>query len=71
MKRQKRNRSDVAVVRGYQAGYAGNSKDKCPFEAREIRHQWLSGWREGREDKWNGYNTVASVQKMSQLQNHH
>jgi len=70
MKRQKRNRSEVAIVRGYQAGYAGGSRDRCPFESGESRHQWLSGWREGREDKWNGFNMAASVQKMSQLNLH-
>ncbi len=68
MKRQKRNRSEIALTRGYQAGFTGLSRDKCPFDTGEIRHQWLSGWREGREDRWNGYNTAASVQKMSNMQ---
>jgi len=71
MKRQKRNRSEVAVGRGYQAGYSGTSRDKCPFGAGEIRHQWLSGWREGREDRWNGYNVSASMQKLNSLQAFH
>ena len=71
MKRQKRSRSDVAISRGYQAGYSGLSRDKCPYETGDPRHQWLSGWREGREDHWNGYNTAASVQKISFLQTAH
>lgn len=69
MKRQKRNRCDLAMRRGYQAGFAGQSKDKCPFEGGETRHTWLSGWREGREDKWNGFNIAVSIQKMSNMQN--
>ncbi len=68
MKRQKRNRSDIAISRGYQAGFSGQSRDKCPFDTGEPRHHWLSGWREGREDRWNGYNVAASVQKMSAMQ---
>ena len=67
MKRQKRDRSDIAVGRGYQAGFAGTSKDKCPFEMGEPRHQWIAGWREGREDRWSGYNTLASVHKVSTM----
>lgn len=67
MKRQKRNRCDAALSRGYQTGFAGGSRDKCPYDTGETRHQWLSGWREGRGDRWSGYNIAASVQKISSL----
>ncbi|MFT7560997.1 MAG: ribosome modulation factor [Flavobacteriales bacterium] len=68
MKRQKRDRCESALTRGYQAGYSGCSRDRCPHEGGEARHQWFSGWREGREDLWNGYNTLASVHKANNLQ---
>ena len=67
MKRQKRDRSEQAVSKGYQAGYSGTSRDRCPFDTGDVRHQWISGWREGREDRWNGYNITASVQKLNSL----
>ncbi|WP_370978677.1 ribosome modulation factor [Agaribacterium sp. ZY112] len=67
MKRQKRDRSDLAFSRGYQSGYSGGSRDKCPYETGFIRHQWLSGWREGREDRWSGFNPAACAQKVSNM----
>lgn len=68
MKRQKRDRSDIALARGYQAGFSGQSRDRCPFGGGEARHQWFSGWREGREDHWNGFNVHASQQRIQTLQ---
>jgi len=67
MKRQKRNRSDIAISRGYQAGFSGASKDRCPHDAGDLRHSWLSGWREGRADRWDGFSMAVSVQKMNQM----
>ncbi len=65
MKRQKRTGIDRAQIRGYQAGVNGKSRSLCPHEAGEARHIWLSAWREGREDHWDGYNTLAQIQKLS------
>jgi len=67
MKRQKRNCIDRALTRGYQAGMTGKSRSICPHDNGEARHMWLSGWRTGREDHWNGYNTLAQVQKLSNM----
>lgn len=67
MKRQKRDRNEIALSRGYHAGFVGLSKDRCPFPQGDTRHQWLSGWREGREDQWAGFNMEASVQKGANL----
>jgi len=64
MKRQKRNCNDRAHNRGYRAAIAGKSQSLCPYGSGEARHMWLSGWRSGREDHWNGYNTLAQVQKL-------
>ncbi|WP_185230354.1 ribosome modulation factor [Teredinibacter franksiae] len=64
MKRQKRAHSERAFARGYMAGTTGRSRSLCPHGTGEARHVWLSGWREGREDHWNGFNTLAQVQKL-------
>lgn len=64
MKRQKRNFSERALTRGYRAGVSGKSRSLCPHGSGDARHMWLSGWRDGREDHWNGFNTLAQVQKI-------
>ncbi len=69
MKRQKRTGTDRALTRGYQAGMQGRSRNLCPHDTGDARHVWLSGWREGREDLWDGYNTLAQVQKLSNMSN--
>ena len=40
MRKKKRDMGERAFTRGYQAGYLVTS----------LRHEWLSGWREGRTD---------------------
>lgn len=67
MKRQKRSQTDRAFVKGYQAGIGGRSRGLCPHETGETRQQWMSGWREGREDHWDGFNRAAEAQKISNL----
>lgn len=63
MKRQKRSKTDRAYNRGYHAGVYGKSKDLCPFQEPEYRQAWLSGWRTGREDQWDGMVGTAGVSK--------
>ncbi|NIB44558.1 ribosome modulation factor [Pseudomaricurvus alkylphenolicus] len=67
MKTQKRNQSERAFSKGYQAGIEGRSRSLCPHETGSIRETWLSGWREGRTDHWDGYNRAAQAQKLSNL----
>jgi ribosome modulation factor len=67
MKRQKRDQTDRAFVKGYQAGIDGRSKSLCPHESGEARQQWLNGWRESRMDQWDGYSRLAQVQKISNI----
>jgi len=50
MRKKKRDMGERAFTRGYQAGYLGKSKDLCPHNVTSLRHEWLSGWREGRTD---------------------
>ena len=65
MKRQKRNHVERAFGRGYQTGVTGRSRSLCPHLTGPARHEWVSGWREGREDLWNGFNPAAQAQKIS------
>ncbi|NQY36825.1 MAG: ribosome modulation factor [Alteromonadaceae bacterium] len=53
-KRQKRDRQDRAHSRGYQAGLAGRSKEVCPYQILEVKSEWLGGWREAIEDRYQG-----------------
>lgn len=69
MKRQKRSPLDRAYSKGYQAGISGRSKSGCPHEEQIARQTWLTGWREGREDHWNGMNDAASAQKIANFNN--
>ncbi|BFM16427.1 ribosome modulation factor [Maricurvus nonylphenolicus] len=65
MKRQKRNQIERAFSKGYNAGIEGRSRSLCPHENGNMRQTWLSGWREGREDHWDGFNRAAQAQKLS------
>ncbi|PCK02239.1 MAG: ribosome modulation factor [Alteromonadaceae bacterium] len=67
MKRQKRNVSSRAQARGYQAGMAGKSRSLCPHDTGDARHIWLTGWRVGREDNWDGFNTQAQIQRLNNM----
>ncbi|WP_339643226.1 ribosome modulation factor [uncultured Porticoccus sp.] len=68
MKRQKRDSSHRAFIKGYQAGYHGRNKTLCPHaEETTLAQDWCNGWREGREDNWNGYKEQAIQQKVSNL----
>ncbi|NQY62118.1 MAG: ribosome modulation factor [Alteromonadaceae bacterium] len=55
MKRQKRDRQDRAHSRGYQAGLAGHSKEVCPYQNIEVKSEWLGGWREAIDDRYQGF----------------
>lgn len=67
MKRQKRDQTERAFSRGYQAGIEGRSRSLCPHETGEVRQQWLNGWRESRIDQWDGFNRFAQAQRLSQI----
>lgn len=66
MKRQKRDKTDRAYTKGYQIGLSGRSKDICPHEDPLLRQAWLSGWREGRCDNWDGMTGISGVERLSQ-----
>ena len=68
MKRQKRDITERAFNKGYQAGIDGRSRSLCPHDSGGARQQWLNGWRESRVDQWDGFNRMAQVQKLSNLQ---
>ena len=64
MKRQKRDRTDRAFTKGYQVGVSGRSKDICPHEEPQLKQSWLTGWREGRTDNWEGMIGVSGVHRI-------
>ncbi len=67
MKTRKRSQTVRAFSKGYQAGIDGRSRSLCPHENASARQNWLSGWREGRTDHWDGFNRAAQAQKLSNL----
>jgi ribosome modulation factor len=67
MKTQKRSQTNRAFSKGYQAGVSGKSWGNCPFESGETRENWMAGWRDGREDNWNGFGRAAQAQRLSNM----
>ncbi len=68
MRRQKRDPSHRAFLRGYQAGYDMKTKSGCPFqEDSNTGQEWLRGWSEGRKDQWEGVNAQACQEKVSAM----
>lgn len=65
MRRQKRNPSQRAYLKGYQLGFDGRSEDNCPYHHQSgSAFQWMRGWREGRADYWQGLDIGSSQQKV-------
>lgn len=64
MRRQKRDKSYRAYTRGYQIGVSGKSKELCPYGDLQSKQSWLSGWRQGREDQWDGLTGTAGVSRQ-------
>ncbi|WP_163372753.1 ribosome modulation factor [Endozoicomonas acroporae] len=64
MKRLKRDKSDRAFNKGYQVGLSGRSRDICPHQEVDLRQSWLSGWREGRVDNWEGMTGISGLHRM-------
>jgi len=65
MKKHKRDRKETIFSRGYQVGISGKSMSKCPYSDPTLKHLWLSGWREGREDNWGGLKGVSSIHRLN------
>ncbi|MFA0811963.1 ribosome modulation factor [Microbulbifer epialgicus] len=64
MRRQKRNHADRAFYKGYLAALNNKSIDSCPFIESDPHQEWVNGWREGREDYWNGFDRITKAQKL-------
>ena len=67
MKRQKRDMNSRAFNRGYQAGLTGRSIDFCPHEDEAHRQNWVTGWRAGRSDQWDGLTGISGVHKIREI----
>lgn len=59
MKKHKRDIHRRAYLKGYQAGISGRSRDDCPVAERA---DWQAGWRDGRNDFWDGKIGVSGIQ---------
>jgi len=64
MKRQKRDTLQRTFNKGYFAGVNGKSKSSCPNANEAQKQTWLNGWREGREDNWDGMTGVSGIHKI-------
>ena len=68
MKKHKRDPEHRSYVKGYQAAVSGRSIEACPYQEKtQMAYQWSRGWREGREDFWNGYKQASFQQKAANL----
>lgn len=64
MRRQKRDMNTRAFERGYQAGVSGRSSESCPHASEQQRVNWITGWREGREDQQDGLTGISGVHRL-------
>jgi ribosome modulation factor len=68
VKKHKRDQEHRSFVRGYQAATQGRSLAVIPYqENTTMAYHWARGWREGREDYWNGFNQASFQQKAASL----
>ena len=65
MRRLKRDPMERAFQRGYQHGIHGKSRELCPFMQPAVRHAWMNGWREGRNDNWDGVVGSNAVHRLT------
>ena len=65
MKKQKRDGQERAFNHGYKAAIQGRGMENCPHEKEPMRYQWIAGWREGRQDHWDGYTGIAGLHKTT------
>lgn len=73
MKRQKRDPMDRAFERGYRIGLEGKSKSLCPNDEGAAHQEWMNGWRQGRDDNWNGMKAMSasSLASVNRVIHHH
>ncbi len=67
MKTHKRDSQMRTYNHGYIAAVKGKSLSLCPYETEgsEKRHQWTSGWRDGRSDQWDGKAAIGGLHKIA------
>jgi ribosome modulation factor len=68
VKKHKRDLEHRSFVKGYQAAVQGRSLAGTPYQENSpMAFHWSRGWREGREDYWNGFNQYSFQQKAASL----
>ncbi len=67
MKTQKRDSQTRTYNHGYKAAVTGKSLSACPYDSfgSDKRHQWTSGWRDGRSDQWAGNTAIGGLHKIA------
>ncbi|KFC50408.1 ribosome modulation factor [Halomonas sp. SUBG004] len=60
--KKKRDRFQRAYVHGYKSGHHGSLPVMiAPSQDVNLREYWMSGWREGRGDQWDGMIGVSGI----------
>lgn len=68
VKKHKRDQDNRSFAKGYQAAIQQRSITACPYQDQSVMaYHWSRGWREGREDYWNGFNQASFQQKAASL----
>jgi|TARA_B110000967_G_scaffold12686_1_gene12321 ribosome modulation factor len=68
VKKHKRDLEHRSYVKGYQAAVQGRTLAAIPYQENSIMaFHWSRGWREGKEDYWNGFNQRSFQQKAANL----
>jgi len=68
VKKHKRDQDHRSYVKGYQAAIQDRSLAACPYQPNSVMaYHWSRGWREGREDYWNGFKQASFQQKAANL----
>jgi len=68
VKKHKRDQEHRSFVKGYQAAVQGRTLAAIPYQENSIMaFHWSRGWREGKEDYWNGFNQHSFQQKAANL----
>ena len=66
MRRVKREKSERAYSRGYQAGIQNRPKESCPYATKlNTGQSWIMGWRDGRSDQLEGFIGISGLHKMA------
>jgi ribosome modulation factor len=68
VKKHKRDQQQRSFLKGYQAAVQGRTLAAIPYQEDSVMaYHWSRGWREGKEDYWNGFKQHSFQQKAASL----